>query len=204
MKKISAFVICLIALVQCHATDYKLYMWVKFPKYVQYAYGLEIAVNNKRMGAFKVRELAVLHLKGDKKYFIEVFDQGRSLGSVQISTLTDTISYYQLEIASRGFGANVTLDKQDPVKGGLYVMQSSNYTNKLEFYEEGVEETGDGPAYGSGFLISQDGYIVTNNHVVDGYKKFKIKGIEGDYTTEYEADVVARDVFQAPVGIGRD
>ena len=43
---------------------------------------------------------------------------------------------------------------------------------------------------GSGFLISQDGLIVTNNHVIDGASKVTVKFSDG---TEHEATVVGTD-----------
>lgn len=194
MKKLFLFVVGLVFIIQAFANDYKLYLWTKYPKGISYAYGLEISVNNVRMGSIKTKEMAVLHLKGEKKYFIEIFDQGRSISSEQINNLTDTISYYQLSFEYRGFSASINMDKQDAVAGGLYVMQPSNYTKKLDFYEQGLDESSNGPAYGSGFLISSDGFIVTNYHVIEGYKKFTIKGIDGDYSTEYSADVITKDV----------
>lgn len=193
MKKIILLLIGMVVLVQTYATDYKLYLWVKYPKGVNYAYGLEIAVNNQRMGSIKTKELALIHLKGEKKYLIEIFDQGRSISSEQISMLTDSITYYQLSFEYRGFSASINMEPQSKIAGGLYVMQSSNYTKKLEFYEQGLDESSNGPAYGSGFLISSDGHIVTNYHVIEGYKKFTVKGIDGDYSTEYSADVVTKD-----------
>ena len=45
---------------------------------------------------------------------------------------------------------------------------------------------------GTGFAL-KDGYIVTNNHVVDGAKSVKVQGIRGVFNTEYSADVVATD-----------
>ena len=43
---------------------------------------------------------------------------------------------------------------------------------------------------GSGFIIDQEGYIVTNNHVVENADKIKIKLSDGK---EYEGEVVGRD-----------
>ncbi|MHA3976977.1 Do family serine endopeptidase [Halovulum sp. GXIMD14794] len=43
---------------------------------------------------------------------------------------------------------------------------------------------------GSGFIISEDGVIVTNNHVVDGASKVSVVLDDG---TEYEAEVVGTD-----------
>ena len=43
---------------------------------------------------------------------------------------------------------------------------------------------------GTGFFISQDGYIVTNNHIVEGAIKVDIISLNGD---EYEANVVGTD-----------
>jgi len=43
---------------------------------------------------------------------------------------------------------------------------------------------------GSGFVISSDGYILTNNHVVDEANQIKIKLADGK---EYDAKVVGRD-----------
>ncbi len=44
--------------------------------------------------------------------------------------------------------------------------------------------------YGTGFIISQNGYIVTNNHVVDGSDSVKVTLIDG---SEYDAQVVGVD-----------
>ncbi len=43
---------------------------------------------------------------------------------------------------------------------------------------------------GSGFVISQDGYIITNNHVVEGADQIKVKLTNGK---EYTGKVVGRD-----------
>lgn len=46
---------------------------------------------------------------------------------------------------------------------------------------------------GTGFLISNDGYIVTCYHVIDNSKEILIKGINGDFIKQYKASVVATD-----------
>ena len=43
---------------------------------------------------------------------------------------------------------------------------------------------------GSGFVVDSDGYILTNNHVVDGADKFRVSTIDGD---EYPAKLVGTD-----------
>ncbi len=44
--------------------------------------------------------------------------------------------------------------------------------------------------YGTGFFISPDGYILTNNHIVEGSEHVEIVTIKGD---EYDAEVKGRD-----------
>ena len=46
------------------------------------------------------------------------------------------------------------------------------------------------PSSGSGVIISQDGYIATNNHVIDGANEIKVRLSDG---TEYEAVLVGAD-----------
>jgi serine protease Do len=46
------------------------------------------------------------------------------------------------------------------------------------------------PSLGSGFVISSDGYIVTNNHVVEEVDEIKVAFLDG---TELAAEVVGRD-----------
>ncbi|HXV73206.1 MAG TPA: DegQ family serine endoprotease [Sphingomonadales bacterium] len=60
-------------------------------------------------------------------------------------------------------------------------------------------QDGDGPlppqratSLGSGFLISADGYIVTNNHVINEAEEITVTLMSGE---EYKAEVVGRDGF---------
>lgn len=46
---------------------------------------------------------------------------------------------------------------------------------------------------GSGIVVSEDGYILTNNHVVDGADEDGIKVILADGKTRYDAKVVGKD-----------
>jgi len=47
-------------------------------------------------------------------------------------------------------------------------------------------------AAGTGFIISKDGYILTNNHVVEGATKIEV-GLYGEEDQVYQAKVVGRD-----------
>ena len=58
------------------------------------------------------------------------------------------------------------------------------------FSDENPPRSPEQQGVGSGFVISSDGYILTNNHVVDEANQIKIKLADGK---EYDAKVVGRD-----------
>ncbi|MES2780580.1 MAG: Do family serine endopeptidase [Bacteroidota bacterium] len=72
----------------------------------------------------------------------------------------------------------------DPRQGG-----QGREMNPFDFF--GFEiPSGPSQASGSGVIISQDGYIVTNNHVIDGASKIKV--ILND-KREFDAELLGRD-----------
>lgn len=46
---------------------------------------------------------------------------------------------------------------------------------------------------GTCFLISSNGYLITNYHVIENAKEITVKGIDGDFVTKYGASVVGSD-----------
>ncbi len=59
-------------------------------------------------------------------------------------------------------------------------------TSGYGFFQQEVT----GTAAGSGVIISSDGYIITNNHVVEGAQSITVRTYDG---TEYEAELIGTD-----------
>jgi serine protease Do len=74
------------------------------------------------------------------------------------------------------------------------VPEGSPFEDFFRVFMDRNEDGGPGPrrsqALGSGFVISADGYIVTNNHVIQGADEIQIEFFSGD---ELEAIVVGTD-----------
>lgn len=51
----------------------------------------------------------------------------------------------------------------------------------------------EGKGQGSCFVVSSNGYLVTNYHCIENAKEVSIRGIEGDFTTKVKTSVVAVD-----------
>jgi S1-C subfamily serine protease len=64
-------------------------------------------------------------------------------------------------------------------------------TESLNPFGEVEPESGGGTATGSGFVIDDEGHILTNNHVVEGASKVTVK--LGDSEKTYDAEVVGTD-----------
>lgn len=47
---------------------------------------------------------------------------------------------------------------------------------------------------GTGFALN-NGYVVTNYHVIENAKSISIKGIKGDFTSKYNATIIATDKY---------
>lgn len=54
-------------------------------------------------------------------------------------------------------------------------------------------ETFEGTATGTGIIMSEDGYIITNNHVIDGANEISVAIKNGDDFDEYDAKLIGRD-----------
>ncbi len=61
-----------------------------------------------------------------------------------------------------------------------------------KFFKQQPHQQRKQSSLGSGFIISKDGYIVTNNHVVKGADKVKVK-LRKDEKKSYPAKIIGRD-----------
>ncbi len=103
------------------------------------------------------------------------------------------------EIAELASPSVVNIRTEKIIKGGGRVFRHfgrSPYGNEdpFDFFEKFF---GQAPgkefkqkSLGSGFIIDKQGYIVTNNHVIEGADEIKVKLNNGN---EYEAKIVGRD-----------
>ncbi|WP_290542838.1 Do family serine endopeptidase [Aestuariivirga sp.] len=163
-----------------------------------------MSMKNKTLGAFAAGLMAATAL----------------VGAVSVLPSTQAVAQNQLHAAaidpSRGFGelvdrvmpavvsvqvkyATVAATDEDQAKGGRkmpngmedFFKQFPQFRN-MPGMGQGDEESrpNGGMAMGSGFIISADGYAVTNNHVVKDADQVSVTMKDG---TEYKAEVIGTD-----------
>lgn len=63
----------------------------------------------------------------------------------------------------------------------------------ISYYKNSAANTDNGLSSGTGFMVSDNGYIITNYHVIDNAINIKVKGIGKQPEKEYLAKLIASD-----------
>lgn len=151
-------------------------------------------------------------MKGDNKvtriliYIIVlggiVITAGFHLGSTAFAETDDVIMVPESfsKLAEKASPAVVNIRTVKTIKGGGPVFRNFRrgpqgredpFKDFFEkFFGEDTPREFKQPSLGSGFIIDKEGFVVTNNHVIQDADQIKVK-LGGD--TEYDAEVVGRD-----------
>lgn len=131
----------------------------------------------------------IIYLDGAKSNKWDVGDIKATLTRTAIPNMYKTVLYLDNKVVNKG--AFTTF------KSGLMKMIGDSEYTFIKTYptwkEAGMHTSGLINGSGTGFAISSDGYIVTNHHVINNAKSIRIKGINGDFSKYYNAEIVIED-----------
>jgi S1-C subfamily serine protease len=110
-----------------------------------------------------------------------------------------------LEYERREYGMN-EIDKGFYLRGGVTEQRIDSWTcyKDIKFtfikvfpnasdYDGSSKSSGSYSSSGTGFAISNSGYIVTNYHVIEGASSINVKGLNGNFNAKTKATVIASD-----------
>ena len=113
--------------------------------------------------------------------------QGGSTGKTVVYQTTESGSSKTTSVSNEKDGSGLTVAEAAAKAAPSTVEIQTEITQQSYGMFGGTYTTN---AAGSGVIISKDGYIVTNNHVIDGAQKITVKTSDG---TEYDAKLVGTD-----------
>ncbi len=152
---------------------YEIYLNDKFVSDINFDENLEYKIYSEGRVTVTIfvyynRFSKTIEITNGNTYYFEISDKDKKYDFIDEST------------AKQYLAKNPTMRKFDE--------------NKTDPIVKLRESDSDGPKQGTCFLVSKDGYLLTNYHVISGAKKIQIKGIGNDFSTIYAADVVGYDL----------
>lgn len=146
---------------------------------------VQLFFNNKL--AASVRFLEAIHYK--------IYSEGRiSIGPTVVLDVVNGQDYY---ITYSSNGGNGKLNQVDSLTWwGLKAkcLYDANLEEDITRpWGKLNHSNASGPKSGTCFLISSNGYLITNQHVIDNAKDITITGVDGDFTTKYGVTIIAED-----------
>ena len=124
----------------------------------------------------------------------EDWQQGELIASI---SPTETQNFYQVDWKNADKATITKVYMAYDPKNMLHFTFADDRPpeNYFKLYPKKVSESQSMPviATGSGIAISQEGYIVTNNHVVDGGRFFEVSATINGHLKKYSAELMVRD-----------
>jgi serine protease Do len=119
-------------------------------------------------------------------------------GDVDRSNLPDVFTQPDTEFNSADNNSDVSESARDTSSGEYYTAAElyeklSDTVVGIKIAAAGQSETAEIPIVGSGVIITEDGFIITCAHVVDGADKVFVVADDNDETHEFEAAVYGSD-----------
>lgn len=124
---------------------------------------------------------------------IDKVEAQSTIGEVKTITSDYTTSSYPnfRELAKKVIPAVVHISSESVVKVSPFFPFDDPFFR--EFFKDFPKLENKNTSLGTGFLISPDGYIVTNYHVIKGAQKISIKLLDGREFKEKEIEIIGKD-----------
>lgn len=132
---------------------------------------------------------------------------GGTPGSLQAATTPDFVTLSeQLKPAVVNINTSKTIQPRRPTLPGLRGPQSDLFEDFFEHFFQGQpNRSRQQRSLGSGFIISADGYILTNHHVVNGADEIKVKLADGRaFTAELQGGDSKLDLALLKIDTGSE
>lgn len=146
-------------------------------------FDLRLAINREKTGNYNL-----IYLTGVGEGYQPIWKEGQLKAAFKNSASTQL---YKID----WINSNRTLNKDFIISIGPGLFTLTNNTEKFSEPFLKVYPTNNDLTLGSGtgFAISEQGFIVTNNHVIENADRIFVRGINGNFAEEFEASVIVKD-----------
>ena len=114
--------------------------------------------------------------------------------SFNSSGILETCRNESPEMIAKLLSTSVNLVTRMQIRMVLCQEFIKTYPTEWDWKQAIKEQIKNSSSSGTGFALSTDGFILTNYHVVENAKSIKVKGINGDFSKTYNAEVAVTDV----------
>ena len=198
--KLAIFLLLFLSDTVCPGQDFKtLNIWLGDKQSISEDYVL--ILNNRRITSLRPKELVVYQTYTSDPINIEIIFAKTGILKYSDQFELDESMEYFFQANTSGYPAKAFIERLTLNEASRYFEHDTFFSKKRIFEEDINNPIGKisedyrkkQPTQGSGFLVNDEGYILTNFHVVEDARKILVSGIDGDFKTSFEALLIASD-----------